>query len=103
MKTKMKNTNDGLQNDEQKSFLIEKLQKSLQKPHVSVSGNFVCTNPQCKTRMIKSNATIELNSVVHKAVMINSKTKVFILGKSLVLECVCGTRYSIDNQKEQEK
>jgi hypothetical protein len=50
--------------------------------------------------MVKSNATLEVNSVVHKAVMINSKTKVFILGKSLVLECVCGSRYSIDNQKE---
>lgn len=100
---KMKNMNDGSTENEKQSALIEKLQKSLQKPHVSVSGNFVCTNPQCKTRMVKSNATLEVNSVVHKAVMINSKTKVFILGKSLVLECVCGTRYSIDSQKEQEK
>lgn len=99
----MKNMNNGSQENEKQTDLIEKLQKSLQKPHVSVSGNFVCTNPQCKTRMVKSNATLEVNSVVHKAVMINSKTKVFILGKSLVLECVCGTRYSIDNQKEQEK
>lgn len=100
---KMKNTNDGSQGNEQQAYLLEKLRKSLQKPHISVSGNFVCINPQCKTRMIKSNATLEVNSVVHKAVMINSKTKVFILGKSLVLECVCGTRYSIDSQKEQEK
>jgi len=96
----MTNTKNGSQENEEQNNLIRKLQKSLQKPHVSTSGNFVCTNPQCKTRMVKSNATLEVNSVVHKAVMINSKTKVFILGKSLVLECVCGSRYSIDNQKE---
>lgn len=96
----MTNTKNGSQENEEQNNLIKKLQKSLQKPHVSTSGNFVCTNPQCKTRMVKSNATLEVNSVVHKAVMINSKTKVFILGKSLVLECVCGSRYSIDNQKE---
>ena len=96
----MTNTKNGSQENDEQNNLIRKLQKSLQKPHVSTSGNFVCTNPQCKTRMVKSNATLEVNSVVHKAVMINSKTKVFILGKSLVLECVCGSRYSIDNQKE---
>ncbi len=99
----MTNMKNGSQENEEQNNLIKKLQKSLQKPHISTSGNFVCTNPQCKTRMVKSNATLEVNSVVHKAVMINSKTKVFILGKSLILECVCGTRYSIDNQGEQEQ
>jgi hypothetical protein len=45
--------------------------------------------------MVKSGANIEINSVQHKAVMITGKTKVFILGKSLVAECVCGTKYHI--------
>ncbi len=74
---------------------MRNLEKSLQKPHVSVSGHSMCTNPSCKTRMVKSGADIEINSVHHKAVMITGKTKVFILGKSLVAECVCGTKYHI--------
>ena len=101
----MRNTSDGQKDlcddeDETQRMLAERLKKSLQKPHVSVSGNAVCTNPKCKTRMIKSNATLELNSVVYKAVMLNSKTKIFILGKSLVIECICGSRYNIDQSAE---
>ena len=101
----MRNTSDGQKDpcddeDKAQEILAEKLRKSLQKPHVSLSGNAICTNPKCKTRMIKSNATLELNSVIHKAVMINSKTKIFILGKSLVIECICGSRYNIDQSAE---
>jgi len=101
----MRNTSDGQKDpcddeDKEQEILAEKLRKSLQKPHVSLSGNAICTNPKCKTRMIKSNATLELNSVIHKAVMINSKTKIFILGKSLVIECICGSRYNIDQSAE---
>ena len=77
--------------------LVKNLQKSLKKPHVAQSGNAVCTNPECRTRMVKSNAEIEINSIAHRAVLITGKAKIFILGKSLVAECVCGTRYNLDD------
>ena len=47
--------------------------------------------------MVKSNAEIEINSIAHRAVLITGKAKIFILGKSLVAECVCGTRYNLDD------
>jgi hypothetical protein len=81
--------------------LLARLQKSLQLPHVSSGGNAMCVNPNCRARMIKSNATLEINSIVHKAVMISGKTKVFMIGKSIVGECICGTRYDLGNALEK--
>ena len=81
--------------------LLNRLQKSLQRPHVSSGGNAVCVNPACRTRMIKSNATLEINSIQHKAVMISGKTKVFMIGKSIVGECICGTRYDLSDALEK--
>ena len=81
--------------------LLDRLQKSLRRPHFSTGGNAVCVNPSCRTRMIKSNATLEINSIQHKAVMISGKTKIFMIGKSIVGECICGTRYDLSNALEK--
>lgn len=77
--------------------LFKNLQESLMRPHLSHSGNVTCTNPKCKARIIKSNADLEINSISHKAVMISGKTKIFILGKSFVAECICGAKYNLDD------
>jgi len=52
--------------------------------------------------MIKSNAVLEANSISHRAVMITGKTKIFLIGKSIIAECVCGTRYDLDGALSEE-
>mgnify|MGYP003332514233 CR=1 FL=1 len=82
--------------------LVKNLKKSLERPHLSITGNVTCTNPKCRTRMVKSNANLEINSMTHRAVMITGKAKIFILGKSIVAECVCGTKYALDDAISME-
>ena len=88
--------------DQNQDLLVERLKKSLRTPHISHTGNAVCTNPSCRTRMIKSNAVLEVNSISHRAVMITGKTKIFLLGKSIIAECVCGTRYDLSGTFSEE-
>jgi len=100
----MQNTKLGSLPDpsDQEEALVKKLKKSLRIPHISHSGNAVCTNPSCRARMIKSNAILEANSISHRAVMITGKTKIFLIGKSIIAECVCGTRYDLDGALSEE-
>jgi hypothetical protein len=34
--------------------------------------------------------------------MITGKTKIFLIGKSIIAECVCGTRYDLDGALSEE-
>jgi len=65
-------------------------------PHMSEGGHAICTNPKCKTRMAKSNATLDVNERLHKALMFTNTTKVFIANGGIVAECICGNKYDVN-------
>lgn len=73
----------------------ELLAKSFMHPHVSTGGNVVCTNPKCKERIAKSNATISMEDRMEKGLLFTNSTKVFIMNDGVVAECVCGSKYNV--------
>jgi hypothetical protein len=73
------------------------LAKSLGIPHMSSGGNAVCTNPKCKTRIARSNATIDMNETIQKALMFTNSTKIFVVEDGIVAECTCGSKYNVSD------
>lgn len=71
------------------------LAKSFESPHISEGGNAICTNPKCKTRIARSNATIDVNERMEKALMFTNSTKIFVVEDGIVAECSCGSKYNV--------
>lgn len=67
----------------------------LHSPHYTTGGHATCTNPRCKARIVKSNATVDLSERIYKALMVTNHTKIFIVEGAVVAECVCGNRYDM--------
>lgn len=84
------NTNNGFLGKE----ILEDFNHIL-KPHYSIGGHAVCTNPKCKSRIVKSNATLGTEERLHKALMVTNRTKIFIVEGAVVAECVCGAKYDM--------
>ena len=82
----MTNTNDGSRGTDD---------RGLHYPKYSQAGNATCTNPKCKARIVKSNATMDVSERLYKALMVTNRTKIFIVEGAVVAECVCGTRYDM--------
>lgn len=86
-----KNMNSG-------SGAVDRVAKSsnyILKPHYSTGGHATCTNPKCRSRIAKSNATMDLSERLYKALMITNRTKIFIVEGAVVAECVCGNKYDM--------
>lgn len=64
-------------------------------PHVTSGGHAVCTNSQCKSRLLRSNATLYSTPRIFKALMFTNSTKLFVLEGSIIAECVCGNKYDV--------
>lgn len=65
------------------------------RPHYSSGGHATCINPKCRARIVKSNATMDLQERLYKALMVTNRTKIFIVEGAVVAECVCGNKYDM--------
>lgn len=64
-------------------------------PHVSAGGHALCTNPKCKSRLLRSNATLHSSPRIFKALMFTNSTKLFVIEGSMIAECICGHKYDV--------
>lgn len=80
----MMNTNDG--HLEHHEFPV---------PHISAAGHAICTNPKCKARIMRSNATLHSEPRIFKALMFTNTTKLFVVEGSIIAECACGHKYDV--------
>ena len=69
--------------------------ESIQRPHFSSGGHAICTNPRCRSRIVKSNSTIDVHERLYKALMVTNRTKIFVVEGAVVAECVCGSLYDM--------
>lgn len=89
MTSKQPNMNDGSEMPHSEPY------NRLLKPHYSSGGHATCINSKCRSRIIKSNATMGLEERLHKALMFTNRTKIFIVEGAVVAECVCGNKYDM--------
>lgn len=68
-----------------------------ERPHVSSGGHVSCTFSKCKNRLMKSNATVNDNDKIFKAMMFTNNTKIFIVNSSMIAECICGAKYDVND------
>lgn len=64
-------------------------------PHISAGGHALCTNPKCKARLLRSNAILNSENKMLKAMMFTNSAKLFVIERSIIAECSCGNKYDV--------